>query len=243
MSRLNNELVTAQRELARKNAHLERVNSQLAEADRHKDQLLATLARDAMLLANVQDSVVVTDLNGIITYWNEGATRLFGWAAEEVIGRHYADRFPEGLRLFIIDEIRERARGIDWVGEFEDYRKDGSRVWIDARVRRFVNPNGTPIGILGISHDITARKRLEEQARQAKTLNAVGRLAGGMAHGFNNMMTTVLGHAELILELTKHDDPLFDERPGNQAGGNPSGGADAEAVVLQPPADAYTPAG
>src|SRR5262249_28211855 len=125
------------------------------------------LARDALLLASVRDSVVVTDLDGIVTYWNEGATRLFGWTAEEMMGRRYADRFPEPTRAFIVDQIRSRAEGVEWSGEYEDYRKDGSRIWIDARVGPVTDAQRRVIGILGIAHDITDRKRAEEALREA----------------------------------------------------------------------------
>jgi PAS domain S-box-containing protein len=125
------------------------------------------LARDALLLANVRDSVVVTDLEGIVTYWNEGATRLFGWTAEEMLGRHYAERFPAPIRSRIVAEIRSRSGGTEWSGEYEDYRKDGSRVWIDARVSRVRDAAGRPVGILGLAHDITDRKRAEEALKEA----------------------------------------------------------------------------
>jgi len=62
--------------------------------------------------------VVVTDLDGVVTYWNEGATRLFGWTAEETIGRPYADRFPEPARAWIAAETRDRAAGSEWHGEY-----------------------------------------------------------------------------------------------------------------------------
>ena len=125
------------------------------------------LARDALLLANVHDAVVVTDLDGVVTYWNEGATRLFGWTAEEMVGRPYADRFPEPIRSWVAEEIRERAAGSEWSGEYEDYRKDGSRVWIDARVSPVTDAAGGVVGVLGVSHDITERKRAEEALREA----------------------------------------------------------------------------
>ncbi len=126
------------------------------------------LARDSLLLANVRDSVIVTDLEGIITYWNEGATRLFGWRAEEMMGRHYSARYPEAVRSWIVEEIRSRAEGTSWSGEYEDYRKDGSRVWIEARVNRFNDADGKPAGILGLAYDITDRVRAEEGLRASE---------------------------------------------------------------------------
>lgn len=124
------------------------------------------LARDAMLLASVQDSIVVTDLEGIILYWNEGATRLFGWTAAEMVGRNCADRFAEPLRPTIRQLISERAAGSEWNGEIEDVRKDGARIWIHARVGRIVDDSGRPIGIMGVSHDVTDRKRAEAERDQ-----------------------------------------------------------------------------
>ena len=65
------------------------------------------------------------------------------------------------------DEIRARAAGSDWDGEYEDTRKDGSRVWIDARVTRVTAADGRVIGVIGVAHDITARKRAEADRDRA----------------------------------------------------------------------------
>jgi PAS domain S-box-containing protein len=121
-----------------------------------------TLTRDAMLLANVHDAVIMTDMNGLVTYWNQGAARLFGWTPEEMVGRHYADRFDEPVRTWVAEEIRKRAAGSEWSGEYEDFRKDGSRVWIDARVTHICDAAGAVVGVLGVSHDISERKRAED---------------------------------------------------------------------------------
>ena len=128
----------------------------------------ADIARDALLLANVRDSVVVTDLSGVVTYWNEGATRLFGWTAAEMLGEPYVKRFadPE-VRALVGSRIRSIETGDEWLMEFEDYRKDGSRIWIDARVNRVEDSTGRPVGILGLAHDITDRKRAERDLKEA----------------------------------------------------------------------------
>ncbi len=117
--------------------------------------------RDSLILRGIRDAVVMTDLGGIVTYWNDGATRLFGWSAEEMLGRPYADRYPEPRRSWVISEIAKRVSGSEWHGEFEDVRKDGSVVWIEARVRRILDGHGQPVAVLGLSYDITDRKRAE----------------------------------------------------------------------------------
>ncbi|QJX00504.1 PAS domain S-box protein [Frigoriglobus tundricola] len=172
------------------------------------DQRLADehLARAAHILAGVRDSVVVTDLSGVVTYWNDGATRLFGWTAAEMIGRPYLDRFPEPVRAEVGRQIRERT-GSEWSGEYEDWRKDGSRVWVNARVRRFDRPEGAAAGVLKLSHDITERKRLEAQFMQAQKMEAVGQLAGGVAHDFNNLLTVINGYVGMLLADRRPDDP------------------------------------
>jgi PAS domain S-box-containing protein len=125
------------------------------------------LARDAHLLASLRDSVIVTDPDGVVTYWNEGATRLFGWTAGEMAGRPLTDRVPEEARARMAEATRAIRDGADFAGEWHDWRKDGSRVWIDARVSRITDPAGRPIAILGLAHDLTERKRMEEQLRDA----------------------------------------------------------------------------
>ncbi|MFG0261968.1 MAG: PAS domain S-box protein, partial [Novipirellula sp. JB048] len=119
------------------------------------------LIRDSFLLSHVQDATIVTDVAGVVTYWNVGATRLYGWTAEEMLGRPFTDRFPEPEREWVAEQIRERVSGKDWKGEYHDWRKDGTRVWVDAHVTRLVDDQGRVIGVLGLSRDITARKESE----------------------------------------------------------------------------------
>ena len=123
---------------------------------------------DAALLAQVRDSVIVTDLEGRVTYWNRGATELFGWSAAEMLGQPLATRFPESARDGVIALLKEIVAGGDWSGEFQDYRKDGSRVWIDVRVTTITDAAGATIGVMGVSHDISARKAAEGAMRASE---------------------------------------------------------------------------
>ncbi len=98
-----------------------------------------------------------------------------------MVGRSYAERYHEPVRQWMLDEIGKRAQGSDWEGEFEDYRADGSRVWIYACVSRILDDAGNPIAILGISHDISKRKRTEakllESQRRLEEAQRIARLA------------------------------------------------------------------
>ena len=92
--------------------------------------------------------------------------RLFGWAAQEMLGRPMAHRLPPEARAEVAAMIRTIAAGQEFAGEWHDYRKDGSRVWIDARVAFLRDRAGTPIGFIGLAHDITERKKIEEALRR-----------------------------------------------------------------------------
>jgi two-component system, cell cycle sensor histidine kinase and response regulator CckA len=146
------------------------------ESQRQRDA--DSLARDALLLANVSDAVIVTDLEGVVTYWNEGASRLLGWTAAERLGKPHVERFPPAARAEIAAETRRLATGEDWNAVYEDYRKDGTRVWVDASVRRIHDRAGAAIGVMGISRDISARLRTEASLRLLD--RAVGAVRSGI---------------------------------------------------------------
>ena len=167
--------------------------------------------RDAELLSKVSAAVICSDMEGVVTYWNEGAARLYGYSAGERVGKSLFGHYPPERRVAAeaaYDDIRH-GRAFD--GEWQGLRKDGSSVWIGARVSMFRDAEGRPAGVIGISHDVSERRRaeaerrhLEQQLFQAQKMETVGTLAGGIAHDFNNILTAILVHAELGLngELT-----------------------------------------
>jgi two-component system cell cycle sensor histidine kinase/response regulator CckA len=173
-------------------------------------QAQEAMARDALLLANVRDAVIVTDLDGVVTYWNEGATRLFGCTAAEMLGRPLTGPVPEAARARMAAETRAIRGGKVLEGEWEDYRKDGSRIWVEAHVSRMLDAAGSPVGILALAHDITAKRALEEQYRQAQKMDAIGQLAGGVAHDFNNLLTVINGYGTLVANSLPPHDPTRD---------------------------------
>jgi PAS domain S-box-containing protein len=162
----------------------------------------------SILLAS-PDGITITDLEGRIRLVSPSVVRLLGYARDgELIGRSM-------LELLAPDD-RERAAGnvaLMFQGVFTgpaDYRAlcaDGALLHIEVNGEYARDAAGTPSGMVFVSRDISDRKRaeqerakLEAQLYHAQKMESVGRLAGGVAHDFNNMLGVILGHAELALE-------------------------------------------
>lgn len=145
----------------------------LIASDRTSDMADRTQAEEqlqfqAAILRYVTDSVIVTDLHGIITYWNEGASAVFGYTAEEMIGKTPQLLYPEQDLTNSVQDYEHLLAGFDYVGEWQGRRKDGTTVWIDAKTTILRDTQGTAIGLISISKDITARKEAEERLRQSE---------------------------------------------------------------------------
>jgi len=162
------------------------------ETLRDTSQTLRTLI-DASVLA-----IVVLDREGRVTLWNKAATRLFGWSAQEVLGQPLPT-IPEDKRAEF-EEARSRSQaGEDVVYETQRRRRDGSLVDVLRSSAAIFDAQGELAGSMGIFVDITERKQLEEQLRQAVKMEGIGRLAGGIAHDFNNLLTVIGGRSYILL--------------------------------------------
>ena len=142
--------------------------------------------------------VIVLDPDGRVRVWNAAAERVFGWTADEVLGKPNPALPPGG-----VPEARarvERALASNtWEGlDARRLARDGS--WVD--VREFTAPTrnaaGSVTGIVKVLEDIREALRLESQLRHAQRMEAVGLLAGGIAHDFNNLLTVILGEVEFV---------------------------------------------
>jgi signal transduction histidine kinase/CheY-like chemotaxis protein len=101
------------------------------------------------------------------------------------------------------------ARGEAFHAEAINYRKDGTEFHIEWDIAPIRNTRGAITHFVSIQRDMTGRKRLEEQLIQSQKLESVGKLAGGVAHEFNNIMTVIIGHCELLLNDLPTQDPLY----------------------------------
>jgi PAS domain S-box-containing protein len=165
----------------------------------------------AAIVNSSNDAIISKDLNAIIMSWNRGAERIFGYTAEEAIGRSITILIPPN-HINEEPQILERIRRGETINHYETVRrrKDGSNIDISLTVSPVYDGNGNIVGASKIVRDITQVKETEEQLRQALKMEAVGRLAGGIAHDFNNLLTSIGGFTEMALARAKGDPVLKD---------------------------------
>jgi PAS domain S-box-containing protein len=179
------------------------VGTDVTERRRHED----ALRLQAQIIDQIHDSVISTDLAGLVTIWNKGAERLYGYKAEEVIGRHLSLVYPEDQWEMIQREVLAslRKKG-NYEIEARNVKKSGELFWVHLSLSLLRDSKGTVTGFIGYHIDITDHKRLEEQLRHSQKMEAIGQLAGGIAHDFNNILTAIIGYGNLLqMRLSEND--------------------------------------
>jgi two-component system cell cycle sensor histidine kinase/response regulator CckA len=168
----------------------------ITESKRAEEQI----HEQAELLDKAQDAISLLDLEHRLIYWNTGAVRLYGWTAEETIGKN-ADKllYKEESPQFIEAKKSVIERG-EWSGELHHVTKDDKEIIVESRWTLVHDGKGKPKSILIINTDKTEKKKLEAQFLRAQRLESVGTLAGGIAHDINNVLTPMMLSLQLLQE-------------------------------------------
>ena len=140
----------------------QRLDAKIRARAAELEEKTAELSQKATLLDLANDAILVRDEGGKISYWNEGAERLYGWTRAEVLGRSTSE-FLDTEFSVLLSEILESDR---WEGELHQYRRDGSQIIVASRWTTLRDKDGKAFAWLEINTDITARKRAEEAARK-----------------------------------------------------------------------------
>jgi len=195
---------------------LRRANEEL---DRRKSrELRDSQNRLALIIDSSQDAIIGKNLDGIVTHWNKGAERIYGYTAQEMIGRSITTLAPPE-RADEIPNILKRIREGERVEYFESVRvtKDGKNLNVSIAVSPIFDAEGKVVGASTIARNITSQKKIEDQLRQSQKMEAVGRLAGGVAHDFNNLLGIVTACSELLRDRVSGDSVEYVDNIGEAA--------------------------
>jgi PAS domain S-box-containing protein len=201
-----------ERRVANATAELKNTNVQLlaeiAERKRAEGELRETSRNLQAIIQTSPVAIMEMDSKGYVSMWNPASERVFGWSEEEVLGK-FLPIIADDQRMEFEALRRRLIGGERLVGvETSRRRKDGKRVEVSISAAPLYGSDGTVTGIIGVIADMTEHKRLEEQFLQSQKVEAVGRLAGGVAHDFNNILTAIVGYSQLTMYRMAESDPL-----------------------------------
>jgi PAS domain S-box-containing protein len=189
-------------------ARTEELGSSLLEKEALARYLHLTTETLQAFIQSSPLAIISLDPEGIVRNWNARAEQLFGWTADEVVGRPLPYRVEKGREEVAVLMERvlagESLQGV----EILRHRKDGTPVHAAVWAASLLNEAGETAEVVAFVADTTREKRLAEQLQQSQKMEAVGRLAGGIAHDFNNVLTAITGYCELALRRVRPDEPV-----------------------------------
>jgi PAS domain S-box-containing protein len=159
------------------------------------------IREQATLLDAANDAIYVRALDHTVTYWNDGAERLFEWTRAEALGRKITGLGDVGHKAFEAAHATLLQQG-NWSGELKRKNKAGKEIIIFCRWTLLRDESGRPKEVLAINTDITERKQLEANFLRAQRMEGIGALAGGIAHDLNNILQPILMTAPLLRATT-----------------------------------------
>ncbi len=158
----------------------------------------------AAIIDSADDAIVSKDLNGVINTWNEGASRMFGYSAEEMLGQPMRRLIPEELQ-YEEDEILRKIRAGERTDHYETKRrkKDGNTLEISVTISPIRDESGRIIGASNISRDISNRKQAERLLMRSEKFAATGRMVATIAHEINNPLEALIN----LIFLARQNSP------------------------------------
>ncbi len=156
------------------------------------------IRQQASLLDKAQDAILVCDLNHCIIYWNKGAEKIYGWAAEEILGKEVCDIVCGGDDTQLVKAQEALSRSDEWTDEARHITKYGKPLIVESRWTLVRNEQGQPDYNLILNTDITEQKKVEEQLLRAQRMESIGTLAGGIAHDLNNVLSPIMMAIDML---------------------------------------------
>jgi PAS domain S-box-containing protein len=204
------------------------------------------ILEQAALIDVITDAIFVCDLENHILFWSRGAEGLYGWTAEESLGKVSHEIFTTESLLQLEAGLKATLKQESWEGELEQITKTGRKIIVASRWTLLQNLFGQPQSILVVNTDITQKKQLEQQFYRAQRLESVGTLASGIAHDLNNVFSPMMMIAQLLNLKYKNVDAQTQElfktlETNSQRGANLvkqiltfARGTEGKRILLQP---------
>ncbi len=191
------------------------VTRDISERKRTEAALKESEEKHRTVLEANPDPVIVYDIEGKVIYFNPAFSRVFGWRLEERLGKNMnvfvpEDAWPETSKMIQKVLAGERFSGV----ETRRYTKDGNVIPVSISGAIYKDQDGTPIGSVINLRDISEQKKLEAQLHQAQKMEAIGTLAGGITHDFNNLLMGIQGRTSLLLMGIDSSHPQYEHLKG-----------------------------
>ena len=162
-------------------------------------------------IEQTNETVVITDLKGQIQYVNPAFEKITGYSKKEALGKNPAIlKSGKHDRAFYQNLWETILAGKIWHGRIINKRKNGELFTEDKMISPVKDSHGKITNFVAVGRDVTQQLLLEQQFLQAQKMESIGRLAGGVAHDYNNMLTVILGNAQLGMSKLDEDNRLYD---------------------------------
>jgi two-component system, cell cycle sensor histidine kinase and response regulator CckA len=196
------------------------IGEDVTEHRKRDEDLRRSEEKYRTILETIEEGYFEVDLAGKFTFFNDALCRISGSPREEVTGmipRDYSTPETEKRMSRIFNEIYRTGKPSK-VTDYEIIKGDGSRIILEMSTSLMRDSSGHPIGFRGVVRDVTQRKRAEEEQRKleaqlhyAQRMEALGTLAGGIAHNFNNLLMGIMGNTSLLLLETESESPNYEK--------------------------------
>jgi two-component system, cell cycle sensor histidine kinase and response regulator CckA len=190
------------------NRLVERLEKTTESLDQTKEALHESEEEYHSIMENIEDGYYEVDIKGNLTFFNESMRKILGHEREKLVGmnnRHYTDEENSRKVYQTFNRVYQTGKPVKNF-EWQIIRKDGTRRDVEVSISLIRNAEGHPTGFRGIVQDSTDRKQaeedrktLQERLQRAEKMEALGTLAGGVAHDLNNVLGGLVGYSELLL--------------------------------------------
>ncbi|MCU0599804.1 MAG: cache domain-containing protein, partial [Desulfobacterales bacterium] len=195
----------------------ENANKMLSDRKQAEDSLKVSEKKYRSILDSIEDGYYEMDFPGNLTFFNNSMCKLLGYSKDELMGmniRQYMDHDNAEKVFRFFNMVHDDGKTLKEIG-LELIRKDGSGCYVETSISPLASSEGQLIGFQGIVRDISERKRMEDEKvkvehlfRQAEKMEAIGVLAGGVAHDLNNILSGIVGYPDLLLLQLPENSPL-----------------------------------